>query len=181
MKQKKGALTQQQLISIILLVVGFSIVLFAFPKILFSGTIDREVCHESVILRATAGEIGPLDVATDTVPLKCKTRDICLTSKFFGKGECRDEFGEKGYDTVRIRGDEKDQETLVKQTIAREMADCWAMMGQGKIQVFAKELLGLPSTSSKGVICSKFAFDNTIKEELNEVSGLEEYLFTRKA
>jgi hypothetical protein len=73
---KKGALEAKMLISIILLIAGFGIILFMYSQLNWTGNIDREVCHESVILRGTLPEKSIISTK-DVVPLKCKTRNIC--------------------------------------------------------------------------------------------------------
>jgi|TARA_B100002003_G_scaffold27167_1_gene22519 hypothetical protein len=167
---KKGALEAKMLISIILLIAGFGIILFMYSQLNWTGNIDRQICHESVILRGTLPEKSIISTK-DVVPLKCKTKNICMTSKLFGKGDCN-EFGDE-YDTIRISESKKEQE--IKMAIAREMADCWSMMGEGKVQVFSRELKsGL--ITSKGVICSNIAFDNSIKSKIDKVEGIQEYL-----
>ncbi len=173
---KKAELTSKHIVGLVILVVGFAILLLLYWQISWTGNIDREVCHQSVILRATAPDtvLG----TKDYVPLKCATRKICITDKFFGKGDCEEFAGEK-YEKVRISGSELERQEQINMFIAREMADCWAMMGEGKVQVFARELV---STSAKREcsICARIAFDKSLKEEIGEVKGLGEYLISHK-
>ena len=168
---KKGALEAKMLISIILLIAGFGIILFMYSQLNWTGNIDREVCHESVILRGTLPEKSIISTK-DVVPLKCKTRNICITSKLFGKGNCN-EFGNE-YNTIRISKDKMEQE--IKMTIAREMADCWSMMGEGKIKIFSRGIKTKKSCS----ICSRIAFDNSIKENPTKIKEFGKYLINHK-
>tara|TARA_Y100000310_G_scaffold333757_1_gene411949 strand:+ start:49 stop:1032 length:984 start_codon:yes stop_codon:yes gene_type:complete len=169
---KKGALEAKMLISIILLIAGFGIILFVYSQLNWTGNIDREICHESVILRGTLPDTL-LKSAKEVVPLKCKTKNICVTSKIFGKGECESDFGKKGkYDTIKINDDKK--EDNIKMVFAREMADCWSMMGEGKIQVFKRELT-FSETTKKCVICSRINFDSSLSD-LKEIKGMSDYL-----
>jgi hypothetical protein len=169
---KRGALEAKMLISIILLIVGFGIILFMYSQLNLTGDIDRQICHESVILRGTLPDTL-IKSAKDIVPLKCKTRNICVTSKIFGKGGCEDDFGkEDKYDIIKINDDKK--EDNIKMVLAREMADCWSMMGEGKIQVFKRDLT-LSKTKKKCVVCSRINFDSSLSN-LKEVKGMTDYL-----
>ncbi len=135
--------------------------------------VDREVCHQSVILRATAPDtfLG----TKDYVPLKCNTRKVCITEDFFGKGDC-EEFAGEEYDKARISGDKEEKERKIKMFLAREIADCWTMMGEGKVQIFTREM----RETSNCVICSRIAFDDELKEDIGEIRGLEKYILTHK-
>jgi len=53
------------------------------------------------------------------------------------------------------------KEQQIKMFLAREMADCWGMFGEGKLQIFSREFTSKDFTS-KGIICSKIEFDKTI-------------------
>jgi hypothetical protein len=172
-KKKKAELTSKYIITILLLVIGFGIVLLFYYGLGWGSMVDREVCHESVILRATAPDtfIG----TKDYVPLKCNTRKVCITEDFFGKGDCKEFAGEK-YEKARISGDKEEKEQKIKMFLAREIADCWTMMGEGKVQIFTRET----GETSNCVICSRIAFDEKLKEEVGEIKGLEKYILTHK-
>jgi hypothetical protein len=172
-KKKKAELTSKYIITILLLVIGFGIVLLFYFSLGLGSMVNREVCHESVILRATAPDtfIG----TKDYVPLKCNTRKVCITEDFFGKGDC-EEFAGEEYDKARISGNKEDKERKIKMFLAREMADCWAMMGEGKVQIFTRE----KSDTRTCVVCSRIAFDKELKDEIGEIEGLGKYLITHK-
>jgi len=169
---KKGEITSSQLVKIILLVVGFTIVLWIFPTLLNEREVDREICHDSVLLRGAL----PDNLNIKNLPsLKCQTRKVCLTDKIFGKGDCAEEFGEDKYETIKISADNREEE--INRFVARELADCWAMMGLGKLQIFTRK-----STDEKRcVVCSRISFDKELKEELNKkVDGLGDYVLTHE-
>src|SRR3989344_2606847 len=155
-------------VTIVLLLAGFVVILLVYSQIAFESNVDRTVCHESVILRGTLSTNFELK---ETVPLKCKTEKICVSSNFFGKGDCKDELGNK-YSSVKISSDAEKKEQEVKSMIAREMAACWSMMGEGKIQVFTGDLK-LDAAKEKCVVCSRISFDDETKKELNnEINGM---------
>ena len=171
-KNKNGEMTSSQLVTIILLIVGFAILIFVFASVGWTEEIDREVCHTSVILRATLPDTFNLK---DLTPLKCQTAKFCITDKTFGKGECEEFKAKEKFETIRVSKDKTEEE--INRFIARELASCWAMMGEGKVQIFTRET----TTEKRCSICSRIAFDKSLKEDLNgEVKGLGNYLLTRE-
>jgi len=169
---KKGSITSQQLVTIILLIAGFAIVLLVFSQISWTGQIDREVCHQSVVLRAT--------VPSETqglVPLKCKTSKICVTSGIIG-GKCEEDFKNvKGITKAKV-GEVKDVEKLISQ----EIVDCWTTMGEGKVSLFSQywaDTFGIGGVYPTCVICSRIAFDEKLDLDLDDINVLE-YMRTHK-
>jgi len=169
--EKQGEFMSSKFVSIALLLIGFIIVMLIFPALLNEKEVDREICHDSVLLRgALPDNLNLKEVAN----LKCTTRKVCLTSKTFGKGDCKDEKGfEKGeYETIRVSTGED-----VNRFVARELAGCWSMMGNGEIQIFTRE----NSQKKSCVVCSRISFDKELKAELkNEVDGLGNYMLTHE-
>jgi len=172
---KKGELTSTMIVTIVLVIVGFGILLIIYSQISFTGQVDRAVCHESVILRATLPS-----VIEGVIPLKCKTQKNCVTSGLIG-GKCEKDFGEKPKGVNKVKVDEvKDIEKL----IAQEVVGCWSMMGEGKLSLFSG---GLAKTYGVGkvyptcVICSRIAFDEDLKlkegklEDINVLKYMAEY------
>lgn len=169
-KDKKAEMTSKQLITVILLITGFVILLFVFYRFNFEGSTDREVCHTSVVMRGSLPETFDIKKIPD---LKCKTRKVCITDKIFGKGDCEEELGKK-YDSIRISKNKEKQEEEIKEFIAQELADCWSMMGEGKIQIFTREW----SSTKRCSICSRISFDKSLKEEIKEIDKLGDYLIS---
>ena len=102
--RKKGATVQTIIISIIILVTSAAIIFFFLKAFPYKETIDKEACHQSVILRNNAllkGEFGL------EIPLNCKTQRIKISST---------------------------NEESIKREIADAMYDCWWMLGEGKMQ-----------------------------------------------
>ncbi len=107
--RKKGATVQTIIISIIILVTSAAIIFFFLKAFPYKETIDKEACHQSVILRNNAllkGEFGL------EIPLNCKTQRIKISST---------------------------NEESIKREIADAMYDCWWMLGEGKLNFFKRD------------------------------------------
>lgn len=154
MKKRKSMMAMNMLITIILLVIGFAIVFYFFVMFDWTGNVNKEVCHQSVIYRATLPSIAG---AKEYVPLKCKTDKICITSGLIG-GSCKEFENDKGITKLKVSNTQE-----IEQILAREIISCWKMMGEGKIQVFSQwlaEQYGIGGVGSSCVICNRIAFDS---------------------
>lgn len=173
-ENKKAEMSSKMLITIILLIIGFGILLIIYSQLNGIQEVDRQACHQSVVLRGTL----PDTLSLKELPsLNCKTRKICITNKIFGKGECEN-LG-KEYDTLRISKDKEKAEENIKKIFADELADCWAMMGEGKIQVFEREI-SYDDYKRKCVICSRINLDGSVKKDVSAVDGFIDYLMKHK-
>jgi hypothetical protein len=155
---KKGEFTISWIITIILLAVGFIFLLIFFFNIGGKGTLDSEICHQSVVLRASMPNL-----AQDYLPLKCGTKKICITSSgFFNSGKCEELSGEKGVTTIKVKSIRD-----IEKVYAEEILGCWAMMGEGKLSLFNNNVgrYGFGILPSSCVICSRIAFDKTALEK----------------
>ena len=162
------------IISVLTLVV-FVLVAIFFP---FGQTIDRAACAESIVLRATLP--GDTVDVKSFISVRCKSRPICITIKSSGKGNCTN-LG-ASFETMRLAGTTKaDREQQIKMFLAREMADCWSMFGEGKLQIFSRDFKA-GSYISRGIICDRIEFDNTIlkDEGITTLDGFTEYMVTHK-
>ena len=171
MKEKKGALATNVLVTLIILVLGFVIVFYFLVMFDWTGTVNEEVCHQSVIYRASLPSLGG---AKEYVPLKCKTDKICITSGFIG-GECKEFENLEGVTTMRVSNLED-----IEQILAREILSCWSMMGEGKVKIFGQSLVdiyGFGKVGSSCVICNRIAFDRESLEkskiDLNKLDLLD--------
>ena len=169
---KRAEMTSTQVVGTALLLFGFIILAILFFRFGFTGIVDREACHESVILRGTLSSIIPDAISGDLegyVPLKCQTKKICATGKLVGAGDCEDFKGEKGIEKARV-GENRDIEKLV----ADEVVDCWNVMGEGKVSLFSSSLGAQFGVSREiypsCVICTRIAFD---KESLSEDEDID--------
>ncbi|MBD3252686.1 hypothetical protein GF386_03075 [Candidatus Pacearchaeota archaeon] len=171
---KKG-IAIATIIAIIIAILGFVILLFFLSQLGWGRNVDREICHQSVVYRATLPEIGG---AKDYVPLRCKTQKICITS---GSGECQEYKGFKSVKKINVRDEDE-----IEKLIAQEIVGCWQMMGEGKLSLFSDwfaKSFGFKPVTSSCVICSRIAFD---KESLKR-SGIDsdkidvmDYMITHK-
>jgi hypothetical protein len=172
------------IVGIVIIVITFGIVALVYTQLITPIDIDRSVCHTSAVTRGTLPEIAG-GVAKELISLKCKTKRICVTTKnvFQGRGECSYLLGED-FSTYRIKKDKADQQ--IKLLLAREMADCWEMLGKGNIAIFGREMRADNSIGAIAVVCSRIHFDETItgnKEGqlgIQEIQGFNQYLLSRK-
>jgi hypothetical protein len=146
-KNKKGEPSTGALVGIIILVLSFAILLILLFRVDLKKNIDKEICHNSVILKSTV--IASQNVMKDVVPLKCKTQVLCLSKD----GTCEDMVSPS---IVKVKTKEE-----VYNILAEELASCWWMFGEGQIDYVGKEVLADKNYCS---LCSQIAFDNSIKE-----------------
>lgn len=176
MENKRG-LAVSVIIVIIIVVIGFAILLFFYSQVAWTGNIDRTVCHQSVIYRATLPGFAN---AKELIPLKCRTEKICLSSNFFGK--CKEFEGAKGITTIKV-SDVKD----IERVLAQEILSCWKTMGEGQLSLFSGGILldnyGIGDLQSSCVICSRISFDDESlqKSKINKDKiNVLNYMITHK-
>ncbi|MCX6748325.1 MAG: hypothetical protein NT076_01850 [Candidatus Pacearchaeota archaeon] len=174
-RERKGEITTAWLITVIFIVIGLVILFILLSRFVKNAEISKETCHESVIFRATM----PAEVQS-YVPLKCKTAKYCLTTNLFAVAKCSEYAGVASeVTTVRVK-----DKTDVEQFMAREMLDCWSMMGEGKVSLFTQYFAvtyGFGSVYPSCTICSRIAFDSDLKKQsfINQIDlGL--YMRTHK-
>ena len=146
MKKIKGEITTQQIVLLIILLVSFIIILFLLFRINFGKETDSEVCHNSVVMR------GSSVLPADATSLKCSRTYICITKD----GSC------EGMTKPEIKK-VKTKEELYN-ALAEEMANCWWMFGEGKVNYVTKTMLKNNYCS----ICSQIGFDNSIMDMKDE-------------
>jgi len=155
--KRKGELTTQQLVTLIILIVSFGIILFLIFNLGLGETTNKEICHNSVLLKSKSVVGGVLD---------CKINYVCIS----GGGKCEG-FNEDytlDIDMNLKPTEKKTKEDLIKEeimkAIANEMADCWWMFGEGKVD-YVKGIDWSKITGKKVcAICSRIKFDSEIKE-----------------
>lgn len=175
MENKKAEISVSMIVTIILLVVGFIILLIFYYNIGGTGTIDDQICHESVIFRATLPTI-----VQDYIPLKCKTKKYCITNRLFGNN-CTSFTGQTGITKVRVT-----REGDIEKLYAQEILKCWEMMGEGKVSLFSQwgaTTFGFSGIYPSCAICSRIAIDvdsiNKSKINLSDIN-VYEYMLTHK-
>jgi hypothetical protein len=158
MKGCKGELTTQQIVMLIIVITSFAVVLFFLFRLNLGRIGDKEICHNSVIMRGSSA------VLQGVTPLNCRTSYVCLSED----GTCEEMTNP---DIKKVKTDEE-----VYEVLADEMADCWWMFGEGKVNYIGKEVK--PSLHCS--ICSQITFDNSLEKIFDgkefEKRKLYEYL-----
>ncbi|MGD9276570.1 MAG: hypothetical protein PVJ67_05335 [Candidatus Pacearchaeota archaeon] len=153
-KNKKGELTTQQIVMLIILITSFAVILFFIFRLNLGEITDKEVCHNSVVMKSQSKlPSGSLD---------CKTSYVCIS----GGGECE---GINPSETIKLEMETPKEEVMEK--IADEMVDCWWMFGEGKVDYVG----GINFKNNKACsICSIIAFDESMQEN-KELGGAISY------
>ncbi len=147
LKDKK-ALEAEVLIGIIITILIAAVIFLFIRGLSLKGIIDREACHQSVVMRSLPAGIG--EAMKRGIPLKCKTEDILINFE---------------------------DEELIKQRIATAMYDCWWMLGDGKMDFFARPWA---LSEVNCVICSKISFSDATKSKYKKITGFTDYLRENK-
>ncbi len=144
---KKGQYHYGIILNLILAVLVMTIALFfIFNEGILDKDGDREVCWQSVQLRAAMPEdqklgfnIDSKALFEDQFPLKCKTRVVEISES----------------DVSDIKG--------VQKEIADAMAECWALYGSGDYDVFPSNIF---KVSSACVPCARIHLTDDAKKAL---------------
>ncbi len=159
---KKGELTTQQIVILVIALVSFSVLIY-FLVILNPGEVtNKQLCHNSVaLIDKGKGIVGNLD---------CRTEYVCLS----GGDSC-----EQFLPTSEIKIDSSSKEQVFKE-LANEMQDCWWMFGEGKIDYTSLEYWeeikeNFAQEDYVCAICSRIKFDKTIQKDLPSLSYSEFY------
>ncbi len=171
---KRGFLAVEWVVSIILILVGLGILIFAVTNLFTQNDVDKNTCHFSVISRGSTPSL-----AKGYVPLRCKTDKICVTGKLFG-GECDEFKGEKGVTKIRVSNSAVQGLEQVQKIYAQSMLECWELMGKGKVSLFsqgAAENFGVGLVYPSCVVCSRIAIDkNSLDGVQFENMNINEYM-----
>lgn len=142
MKIKKGEITTQQIVLLIILLVSFAIILFLLFRLDIFGQSNSEICHNSVVMRSASP-------SEEAIPLKCSRTYICLSKD----GSC-ERMTDPKIKKVKTKLE-------IYNALAEEMANCWWMFGEGKVDYVGKDFFTKDNYCS---ICSQIGFDDSIKE-----------------
>lgn len=138
--EKKGELTTQQIVLLIILIASFVVILFFIFQLNLGKTTEQETCHNSVVQR------GSGILPKESIPLNCKTQYICISKD----GSCE-----------KVTSPQIEKVNSINETykvLAEQMADCWWMFGEGKLNY-----IGDGFTSSLYCsLCSQISFDDSI-------------------
>ena len=72
MKKRKGEISTEQIVLLIILLISFVVILFFIFGLNLGKESETDICHNSVAMRGSA------PVAKDAVPLKCSRSYVCL-------------------------------------------------------------------------------------------------------
>ena len=139
MKNKSGELSTQQIVLIIILIASFIVILFFLFRLGLGEKSEEQLCHNSVLQKAS--------VFSDA-PLQCYRNYVCITKD----GSC-----EELVKPEKIKATSLDE---VYGALANEMADCWWMFGEGKVEYVGKDV----THNNYCSICSQIYFDNSLED-----------------
>lgn len=174
---KKAEISSSFLIKLVLLLVGFGILVYAVVGFVSPGNIDRTACHQSVILRGTISEGLVMDQLKNIPNLQCETKKLCITDKIFGDDCSYSGKSGKDYVIERISGDKDKKQEALKRIVSREIAECWHIMAEGKLQIFTRPFM---FSESQCVICTQVEFGENIQKEFKNINGVVKYMVEHK-
>ncbi|MEN7982685.1 MAG: hypothetical protein ABFQ65_04530 [Nanoarchaeota archaeon] len=146
-KKNKGEITSQQIVILIVVIVSFAVLLVFLFRLNLGDTTDEELCHNSVLTRGSAV------VPSDAVPLNCHRKYICITGK---EGNCE---GLTNPERIEV-----ESLSEIYETLADEMANCWWMFGEGRVNYVGDDL----THNNYCSICSQIYFDEGLKSITGE-------------
>jgi hypothetical protein len=154
MISKKGELTTRQIVIFIILIASFAIILFFLIRLNLGAETEKEVCHNSVVLKSNQA------IPTDAVPLNCKTTYVCITKD----GSCEN--------LLNPQKEKVKTEEDIYEVMAKELADCWWMFGEGNLNYVGSEAVSKMYCAR----CSQISFDDSV----NSIPGFETGEFDRE-
>ncbi|MFH1365501.1 MAG: hypothetical protein ABIH28_02880 [archaeon] len=141
--KKKAEITTQQIVLLIVLLVSFIVLLFFLFKLNPKELSEKQICQSSIRLSGEKSFFSSID---------CKINYLCISG---GKG-CE---GFTPKNTIKVDLSAKDAKNQTMKAIADEMADCWWMFGEGKVNYMTK----ITTIGEKHcAACTEFAFDPSI-------------------
>lgn len=177
---KRGqSLAANQIIGLVLAILGFVIVIFLLASLDFQNYSADEACRLSVVSRATGEQTG-LNQVSGLIPLQCTTEKICITND---GSECPQFFGEENVEEIRLSGSDVEKSNQISALLSESFYNCWYLMGEGKLDLFSgdpnsgKSLSGVffgevqdvfvtkDSVKPKCIICSRVALAEDLIED----------------
>jgi len=145
--EKKGEITTKQIVTLIILILSFSVILFLIFRLDLGQITNEEICRNSVVLK------GQSKLKTGTID--CRTSYVCISGQ--GGEGCEGINPTKTIEISSKDDDEKRNEIL--NALAEEMASCWFMFGEGKLNYVGLDIGGYHCP-----ICSIVSFDEETQE-----------------
>ncbi len=166
---KKGVQTISYFIFVITIaVVSLVVLLYFVLRVDFKEFSVDETCQLSVLSRAITPDYGKKAI---NIPLKCSTRETCVTDSVFGK--CEEQFADGEAERLRISGEPEKAAKIIEKSVADSMLSCWKMMGEGRVDLLG-DTLPLEKAEPVCVICSRIAFDEDFKSGMRFKEIIEE-------
>ncbi|MCH7535742.1 MAG: hypothetical protein IH948_08385 [Bacteroidetes bacterium] len=187
--ERKGEILTGKMATFFVALIGFAILaLFIYTVFIDTDRLNQQqICHLSVLKRGALDEVG----AAGLIPLQCTTQKICITTK--RNGECKQFAGEENVIDVRIDLKKPNEaKRIIEEESANAMWDCWAMMGQGRVDIFGpddiediedviwrniKDFIGFEAkykvTKPMCVVCSRIAIAEDVFEKDNGAEVVE--------
>ncbi len=138
MRNNRAELSTQQIVLIIILIASFTVILFFLLRLGIGEKSEEQLCHNSVLQKAS--------VFSDA-PLQCDRNYVCITKD----GSCEGLVKPEKIKVKNLDG--------VYEALANEMADCWWMFGEGKVEYVGKDF----TKNNYCSICSQIYFDNSLE------------------
>lgn len=142
MKNKCGEITTQQIVILVILIVSFAVILIFLFLLNPGDTTEKEVCYNSVVMKSVPG-------SSLAGSLNCKRDYICITKD----GSCE---GLTKPEVIEVKNLDE-----VYYTLSEQMADCWWMFGEGKIDYVGKDYFKKDNYCS---ICDQVLFDDSLRD-----------------
>ncbi len=173
MVNKKAEITSGQLVTTIIIVLGFIVVLAFLGIYNWNPTIDKESCHQSIVYRSSFN-LGPIE-ASKNIPLKCKTEKICLS---LSGDDCEQFSGleKSDFKKIELKGNEVEIRTQIKDVIAESMYDCNQILGEGKLDFLPHDF----EDNDYCLVCNRIVLDKKARELVKEISYPEIYSYLEK-
>ncbi len=183
--KRRGELTSTQIIGLVIAIIGFLIVLGFYSSFNVSDYTEDQVCHLSVLTRATSP-----DLTQRLIPLKCRTKKICFST---GKNDpCNAFIGDKNVETITLSSNPEKAADEIEKKSAEEMLRCWNLMGEGKLNLFTglekteyslvTDFLKIDEAKPYCVRCSRMAMSEKLKNSPEIISNVNllEYMSKTK-
>lgn len=158
--KKIGEITSGQVVIVLLTIISFVMLVWFLLTYPFSDTVDRETCHQSIVMRSSVNNW--LVKTNQIVPLKCQTEKMCLSIS----GEsCEKEFLKPNKNNIIYRktvpGGGKETLDRIKDEYAKALYDCHSMVGEGQLSFMPNSFY----EKKYCLICSRIAAGNDLKNK----------------
>jgi hypothetical protein len=138
---KRGEITSKQLITIIILIVSFSIILIFLGFLGLRGIISQQSCKQSLLMKESFPDFFGIDFSK--IKINCEPEVICFS---------------KGGGCDRGREIEVESRKELYSEVGKLGLDCWGLVGEGEIN-FAKGKKGMCG------VCKIMYFGEDIKND----------------